>query len=501
MPEQGEPTEKQQFAALLAEAKAALAEISTIRTQVTENAKTSDELRKQIEVVSVSAKAILEDSGKLKAQSEENVKGSQEARKKTEENLSVCNGFAEESKRFRVQSEEQLKATEAARKKADDEATYASLAKVNTESHAKTVASYKGQADGEFTTLTTNRQKSEELVQAITVKKAASDQDAKVIEDSRKAIEQGAQSIIKAVEEGTAKLKEVNELKNTTASTAKEAQSQRDETLQARNKAEEGNKQVQQYSTQCGTQAAEILKARQNSLSQSAEIGTILEAAKTNQANLAKVLEHLTKSDAISSEHEERVAKLAGDLEALIKKVEGLLPGATSAGLASAFNAQKQRFGGPQRQWLIAFVLCIAGLLVVATPSFYHAAMGTVATSWGEIFRGLAMRLPIVIPLVWLGIYAGRNYMLSLRMEEEYAYKEAVSTAFEGYKREMEKIISADPHNPTPLTMLCSNILRAIAERPGRIYEGKQEDITVLNEVRATVGKMEELRQKAVAAE
>jgi hypothetical protein len=89
-----------------------------------------------------------------------------------------------------------------------------------------------------------------------------------------------------------------------------------------------------------------------------------------------------------------------------------------------------------------------------------------------------------LIPLVWLAIYAGRNYMLSIRLEEDYAYKEAISMTFEGYKREMEKIAAGQPAGPNnPITTLCVNVLKAIAERPGRIYEGKYQDITLPTEV------------------
>jgi hypothetical protein len=86
--------------------------------------------------------------------------------------------------------------------------------------------------------------------------------------------------------------------------------------------------------------------------------------------------------------------------------------------------------------------------------------------------------------------------MLSLRLEEEYAYKEAVSTAFEGYKREMKDIDAGEAANPSPLTKLCTNILAAIAERPGRIYEGKNRDITIPNEMH---GAVQELAKRTIA--
>ena len=89
--------------------------------------------------------------------------------------------------------------------------------------------------------------------------------------------------------------------------------------------------------------------------------------------------------------------------------------------------------------------------------------------------------------------------MLSLRLEEDYAYKESISIAFEGYKREMTQIAAGDATNPTPLTTLCVNVLKAIAERPGRIYDGKQQDITPLAEAQAALKKAEEIGQKKIA--
>ena len=88
--------------------------------------------------------------------------------------------------------------------------------------------------------------------------------------------------------------------------------------------------------------------------------------------------------------------------------------------------------------------------------------------------------------------------MLALRVEEEYAFKEAVSTAFEGYKREMKDIASHDNESP-PLVILCENVLLALAQRPGRIYEGRHEDITPLSPVRAAIRDAQQLITPAKA--
>jgi len=186
------------------------------------------------------------------------------------------------------------------------------------------------------------------------------------------------------------------------------------------------------------------------------------------------------------------LAELTSGYSELNKKIEGLLPNATSAGLASAFRNQKERFRKPQRNWLVTFVITIGLLLavgLVGSPIIGMSVTNESSETWDGILRHIAFRLPIIVPLVWLGIYAGRNYMLALRVEEEYAFKEAVSTAFEGYKREMANIPAVGGSSTPPLVVLCENVLLALAQRPGRIYEGRHEDITPLSPVRAIFGR------------
>src|SRR5205807_9573247 len=88
---------------------------------------------------------------------------------------------------------------------------------------------------------------------------------------------------------------------------------------------------------------------------------------------------------------------------------------------------------------------------------------------------------------VWLAVYAGRNYMLALRLQEEYAFKEALSTSFEGYKREMTGIPAAGDQL-LPILTLCNNVLETLALRPGRLYEGKHDDITPLSPLAGLLG-------------
>lgn len=419
--------------------------------------------------------------------------------------VSEAQRLLEEIKQTKAQAEEHLKAAEQSRSKADSEARLAFNAKGACEEHSTAIANLKGAVEANASSIVTNKQKSDELLAAINTGKATIDADTKTVNDRRKEVDQSAQGIIKAAEAGAARLQDIDSSKVSAETASKATAEALNAATQARTSAEAAQKQVENFSAnaqQVSTTISEIHKA---SKLLADDIQTLLQGAQKAEADHKKVWEHLEKSDDISTGHEQRISKHSRDIEDLIKRLEGLLPGATSAGLASSFNLQKMRFEPQQKRWLRTFVWCIVGLVVVAIPSFLstigiHWFSPPTGPTWNDTWRSLTMRLPIVLPLVWLAIYAGRNYMLSLRLEEDYAYKEAISTAFEGYKREMEKIVGGDSAGPTPITILCANVLRAIAERPGRIYEGKQQDINLLTETQAAAEQLAELSKKKVAA-
>jgi chromosome segregation ATPase len=429
----------------------------------------------------------------------------QPANQSFEVQLAEAEKLLEEIRKVRGQTEEQFKAAETARSKADTEALLAFNAKNACEGHATSIAGIKGNVDVAANSISTTKQHADELVAALNSAKANLDVDLKTIGERRKEVDQSASEIIKASESGAARLTEVDASKVEAETAAKSTA----EALKAATKANEGAGKAQKEAEQASGQASSLAMAASQNQSVAKEmadnIASLLQQAQASEANLKKVLDHLTHSDEISTGHEGRVKESSKQLEELIERVEGLLPGATSAGLASSFSKQKSRFEPQQSRWLWTFVGCISGLVVIAFPSFL-SAIGinlfghVVEQTWDATLRNLALRLPIVLPLVWLAIYAGRNYMLAMRLEEDYAYKEAISTAFEGYKREMEKIVTGDIANPTPIAILSTNILRAIAERPGRIYESKHQDINLMTEAKSLAEKGAELSKKNLAA-
>ena len=162
-------------------------------------------------------------------------------------------------------------------------------------------------------------------------------------------------------------------------------------------------------------------------------------------------------------------------VEDLHQLVEGLLPGATSAGLASAFRERKESFQKPVENWSRLFLGALVGLFVIAIFNPFAQDFEVLSgTNWLDYLGG---RIPIALPLIWLAIYSGRRHSQALRLEEEYAHKESLSKSFEGYK---DQLLNIGTHGEGigPTIDLINKALEALAVHPGRIYSGKHEDIT-----------------------
>lgn len=170
-------------------------------------------------------------------------------------------------------------------------------------------------------------------------------------------------------------------------------------------------------------------------------------------------------------ERDEELGRLSEEASALLRRIEHLLPGATSAGLASAFRERKEEFRKPRRIWGTVFVLAVLSLILVAyiNPVTFEREV----PDYQILIPYLLERLPFIIPVIWLAIYAGIRHGQAMQLEEEYAYKEALSKSFEGYKQQLMEI-DADTSEKRHTLDLIQRTLNALTLHPGRIYQGRR---------------------------
>lgn len=375
---------------------------------------------------------------------------------------------------------ELLKKIEDAQAKADNEALRAYQAKQAVEEHSNVASQRRGEIDALAASLSKLKAEMEEASKGALASKTAAEADLNALNGFRKSAEEVLAAISKQQAQSTVVCAEVEAVKRSMAEISEQVR--------------DAAAQVEMASSSTASQDSEATKKLEAITLAVAQISTFQEQSKaaaeavrkmqgtvqSQVAELDRIVGSLKEAHSRVEENESETRKAREAASDLQRRIEGLLPGATSAGLASAFRVQKERFHAPRKQWMICFAASLGGLFAVSLISLV-AHWGETAGTWDAILRPIVRNLPLAIPFIWFAVYSGRQHMLAKRMEEEYAEKEAISTAFEGYKREMISIGSTSPGKAAPLEVLCFQVLVILGRRPGRIYEGKQEDITPLN--------------------
>lgn len=142
------------------------------------------------------------------------------------------------------------------------------------------------------------------------------------------------------------------------------------------------------------------------------------------------------------ADYEARLLALEMECKGQLKTITDLLPGATSAGLAHAFDARRQTFLSPAQKWQQIFVGSVVLLILLALSGLWHVYQGVSVITYDELGRLWLARLPVAAALVWLALYASRESALAKRLEEDYGYKAAVSASFQGFHEQMSKLVS-----------------------------------------------------------
>lgn len=152
----------------------------------------------------------------------------------------------------------------------------------------------------------------------------------------------------------------------------------------------------------------------------------LLEQNRTMQASLAKQSEQLDQLKIKTTEQS--------------KLITDLLPGATSAGLAAAYGDRARSLIPNIKYWRLLFIISIVAL-VAGSVTIVTLTLGQDADIWKYFF----LRLPMVIPVVWIAWFSAIQYGNSTRLEEHYSFKEATSKAFAGYREHIEHLGGLTP--------------------------------------------------------
>lgn len=198
------------------------------------------------------------------------------------------------------------------------------------------------------------------------------------------------------------------------------------------------------------------------------------------------------------SQLDEFKTKQEKQYEALNKEIESLLPGATSAGLASAYYDLKKSFDTPIKFYSGLFYISILLLTITALFSisqeigwFHIKFIDT--SNLNSLMSNLLYKLPIALPVLWLTIFASKRRSEASRLQQEYAHKEALAKSYQGFKTQIESLNEQDP---SLMTKLLSSAIDAISKNSSETLDNKHGDKLPTHEVLDNlVGSMEKLKK------
>ena len=152
----------------------------------------------------------------------------------------------------------------------------------------------------------------------------------------------------------------------------------------------------------------------------------------------AKVGGFKQEAEALVKTNKTLMDSWATSYSALNEKINGLLPGGTSTGLATAYQNQRLSYKWPVIIWSSAFVLTLIGMIWFAIYNYKEV------TNFKQSINYIMARLPFFAVSIWLATFIGKRLNQNMRLMQEYSFKEALAKSYEGYKKEIEKLADED---------------------------------------------------------
>ncbi len=210
-------------------------------------------------------------------------------------------------------------------------------------------------------------------------------------------------------------------------------------------------------------------------------VSEVLSQVREKEEEIETIKENLTKQITKNNELDSKIEKQLNKIEELNLKsgeqqnlIDALLPNAASAGLAASFAKRVEQTNKIKWVWMGGFITSIIGLIVIAL-----FIIDNLENPGSEIWQVILQKLPFTAPCIWLGWFSAIQYGNTIRIQEDYAFKEATSKAFVGYKDHMEYLSDINIEDTkSAMKLLSERTIEILARDPGRFYQKSENDAT-----------------------
>lgn len=207
---------------------------------------------------------------------------------------------------------------------------------------------------------------------------------------------------------------------------------------------------------QSGEQTTNALNDARNKLNEvisiESQVNQKLQTIEQSRVSAAqKEEETKNKLEVISQIHTEaenkkaEIEKLKSETEELLEKnneqsekISDLLQKAAAGSLFNSFNVRKIEFESAAKFWRLMIGGSIVILVLGATYIAWLAQRSEVLS------HAFLLKFSVALPVIYWLIFSTRQYTKNKRLEEEYAFKSAISLSLEAY-RDLIKKESGEP--------------------------------------------------------
>ncbi|QJS27174.1 MULTISPECIES: hypothetical protein [Rhizobium] len=220
---------------------------------------------------------------------------------------------------------------------------------------------------------------------------------------------------------------------------------------------------------------AELASKREEVATIIHDVQVLFEAAQKNLINIENIKDGAAAASSRIDEAEVRADKL-------VERSEQALRGSTGVGLATAFETRKASLSWAGSAWVIGLLAAlIAAFLIGSERVTTLQALLKNDSPVHVIWMNLALTLFGVGGPIWFAWLSTKQIAVSFKLAEDYAFKAAVSRAYEGYRKEAIEI------DPSLQKRLFSSALDRLEEAPIRLME-KETHSSPLQELLSNPG-------------
>lgn len=173
-----------------------------------------------------------------------------------------------------------------------------------------------------------------------------------------------------------------------------------------------------------------------------------------------------------SKELAEQLKQRAKDADDVLEKCQRAYSAAASQGLAAAFAERSKSLTVSMSLWTLGLMAALAIGAFIGSDQL--ESLGSLIRTAGVqpslVFINMALAFVSVGAPVWFAWLATKQVSQSFRLSEDYAFKAAVSRAYEGYRREAERIDSETQDSDMKARLLASALTR-LDEQPLRVVD------------------------------